>query len=38
MLPELMAPLVSNTLRDWRRATVGWAVGLAAFAPMYLGS
>jgi ABC-2 type transport system permease protein len=38
MRPELMAPLVVKTLRDWRRATVGWAAGLAVFALVYLGS
>jgi ABC-2 type transport system permease protein len=32
MLPSL----VHKTLRDWRRAAVGWGVGLAAFALIYL--
>jgi ABC-2 type transport system permease protein len=32
MLPSL----VHKTLRDWRRATLGWAVGLAVFALIYL--
>jgi ABC-2 type transport system permease protein len=33
MLPSL----VRKTLRDWRRATVGWGVGLTAFALIYVG-
>jgi beta-exotoxin I transport system permease protein len=31
MLPSL----VGKTLRDWRRAIIGWAAGLAAFALLY---
>jgi ABC-2 type transport system permease protein len=33
MLPSL----VRKTARDWRRAVLGWAVGLAAFALVYVG-
>ena len=33
MLPSL----VRKTLRDWRRASLGWGVGLAAFTGIYIG-
>jgi len=33
MLPSL----VGKTLRDWRRTAIGWSVGLAAFALIYVG-
>lgn len=33
MLPSL----VRKTARDWRRAGLGWGVGIAAFALIYLG-
>lgn len=34
MLPSL----VRKTLRDWRRAVIGWAVGLSAFTLIYVGA
>jgi ABC-2 type transport system permease protein len=33
----VLPSLVRKTLRDWRRAIIGWAVGLAAFASIYVG-
>lgn len=34
----MLPGLVQKTLRDWRRATIGWAVGLAAFTLIYVGA
>jgi hypothetical protein len=32
-----MPPLVRKTLRDYRRALIGWTIGLGAFIAMYVG-
>jgi ABC-2 type transport system permease protein len=33
----VLPSLVRKTLRDWRRAAIGWGIGLTAFALTYLG-
>jgi len=34
----MVPSLVRKTLRDWRRATIGWTVGLTVFVLVYLGA
>jgi ABC-2 type transport system permease protein len=34
---SVLPNLVRKTLRDWRRAAVGWGVGLSVFALIYVG-